>query len=203
MERDAHIRRLSEYIFQGPQWRSSPPQGPLHGASSEREPHHQSLLHPSLEVPGRRQQQAASSAHYTTSCKHSLVLLRMGEIIARNMLSWLWLLIKLLLLHLVACLYYCISDARSHKHQSKWLVMWYKLQRAYYYVTTFGSLHDVYRTHTHILHMTLCPFIHQQISSKTGGRISLRDYFKAKLVQQIGGRHRSLYSSWCRPVYGE
>ena len=23
--------------------------------------------------------------HYTTSCKHSLVLLRMGEIIARNM----------------------------------------------------------------------------------------------------------------------
>jgi len=24
---------------------------------------------------------------YTTSCKHSLVLLRMGEIIARNMLS--------------------------------------------------------------------------------------------------------------------
>jgi len=30
---------------------------------------------------------AASSVHYTTSCKHSLVLLRMGEIIARNMLS--------------------------------------------------------------------------------------------------------------------
>ena len=32
-------------------------------------------------------QQAASSVHYTTSCKHSLVLLRMGEITARNMLS--------------------------------------------------------------------------------------------------------------------
>ena len=32
-------------------------------------------------------QQAASSVHYTTSCKHSLVLLRMGEIIARNMLN--------------------------------------------------------------------------------------------------------------------
>jgi len=30
---------------------------------------------------------AVSSVHYTTSCKHSLVLLRMGEIIARNMLS--------------------------------------------------------------------------------------------------------------------
>ena len=27
------------------------------------------------------------------------------------------LLIKLLLLHLVGCLYYCISVARSHKHQ--------------------------------------------------------------------------------------
>ena len=30
---------------------------------------------------------AASSVHYTTSCKNSLVFLRMGEIIARNMLS--------------------------------------------------------------------------------------------------------------------
>ena len=56
--------------------------------------------------------------HNATSCKHSLVLLRMGEIITRNMLSWLKLLITiLLLLHLVGCLYYCISDARSHKHQ--------------------------------------------------------------------------------------
>jgi len=30
---------------------------------------------------------ASSSVHYTTSFKHSLVRLRMGEIIARNMLS--------------------------------------------------------------------------------------------------------------------
>jgi len=37
---------------------------------------------------------AASSVHYTTSCKHSLVLLRMGVIIARNSLSWLKLLIN-------------------------------------------------------------------------------------------------------------
>ena len=50
-------------------------------------------------------QQAASSVHYTTSCKHRLVLLRMGEIIAQNMLSWLKLLMKLLLLHPVGCLY--------------------------------------------------------------------------------------------------
>jgi len=40
-------------------------------------------------------QQAASSVLYTTSRKHSLMLLRMGEIIVRNMLSWLKLLIKL------------------------------------------------------------------------------------------------------------
>jgi len=63
-------------------------------------------------------QQAASSVLYTTNCKNSLVILRMGEIIARNMLSWLKLLIKLLLLHLVGCLYYCIYDARLHKHQT-------------------------------------------------------------------------------------
>jgi len=32
-------------------------------------------------------QPAASPVHYTTSYKHSLVFLRMGEIIARNVLS--------------------------------------------------------------------------------------------------------------------
>jgi len=52
-------------------------------------------------------QQAAPSVHYTTSCKDSLVLLRMGEIIARNMLSCLKLSINLLLFHLVGCLYCC------------------------------------------------------------------------------------------------
>ena len=65
--------------------------------------------------PGHRH--AASSVHYTTSCKHSPVLQMMGEIIARNMLSWLNLLINLTLLRLVGCLYYYIKDARSHKHQ--------------------------------------------------------------------------------------
>ena len=72
---------------------------------------------------------AASSVHYTASCKHSLVLLRMGEIIARNMLSWLKLLIKSLLLHPVGCLYYCINDVRTHKHQTSkdsWTEFWIK-----------------------------------------------------------------------------
>jgi len=37
---------------------------------------------------------AASSVHYTTSCKHSLAIPRMGEFIARNRFSWLKLLIN-------------------------------------------------------------------------------------------------------------
>ena len=50
---------------------------------------------PNLEVPPQPcHQQATSSVHYTTSCKHSLVLPRMGKIIARNILSWLKLLIN-------------------------------------------------------------------------------------------------------------
>ena len=36
---------------------------------------------------GAQVERAASSVHYTTSCKHSLALPRMGEIIARNRLS--------------------------------------------------------------------------------------------------------------------
>ena len=41
-------------------------------------------------------QPVTSWVHYTTSCKHSLVFMRMGEIIVRNMLSWLELLINLI-----------------------------------------------------------------------------------------------------------
>jgi len=47
-----------------------------------------------LVTPHPCHKQAASLVYYTTSCKHNLVLLRMGEIIARNILSWLWLSIK-------------------------------------------------------------------------------------------------------------
>jgi hypothetical protein len=40
------------------------------------------------EVPPLAGYQPATSwVHYTTSCKHILVILKMGEIIARNMLS--------------------------------------------------------------------------------------------------------------------
>jgi len=60
-------------------------------------------------------QQAVSSVLYTTSRKHRLVTLRMGEINARNMFRWLKLLIKLSLLHLVGCLYYCIKSQACYK----------------------------------------------------------------------------------------
>jgi len=47
------------------------------------------LLKLNREIPHKICRPAAKSLHYTISCKHSLVFLRMGEIIARNMLSWL------------------------------------------------------------------------------------------------------------------
>jgi len=55
---------------------------------------------------------AASSVHYTTSCKHSLVLLRMGEIIARNMSSWL----KLLIINYYCCTSLAFSIIVSMMH---------------------------------------------------------------------------------------
>jgi len=56
--------------------------------------------------------------HYTTSCKQCLVYLRMGEIIRPKHfeLTGSTSINKPLVLHLVGCLYYCISDARSYKH---------------------------------------------------------------------------------------
>ena len=66
--------------------------------------------------------QAAPSVHYTTSCKHSVVLLRMGEIIARNILGW---------LKLIIICYCCIwllvytSDTNVYVDRfSDWLRAW-------------------------------------------------------------------------------
>jgi len=54
------------------------------------QPSQQTDRHPCPRLDSNSQpQKAASSVHYTTNCKHSLVLLRMSEIIARNMLNWL------------------------------------------------------------------------------------------------------------------
>ena len=57
----------------------------------------------------------ASSVHYTTSCKHSLVLLRMGEIIARNMLSWLELWInRYCCIYLVVCIIVSVMHGHTN-----------------------------------------------------------------------------------------
>jgi len=57
-------------------------------------------------------QQATSSVHNTTSCKHSLAFLRMDEIIARNMFELIEITNKLLLLHLVGCLYILLNNLK-------------------------------------------------------------------------------------------
>ena len=62
---------------------------------------------------------ATSWVHYTTSCKHSLVLLKMGEIIARNMLSWLELLQTVIVSYSwLSILFLCIKviEERSRNH---------------------------------------------------------------------------------------
>jgi hypothetical protein len=46
------------------------------------------------EFSGPRSNKILETLHYTTSCKHSLGLLKMGEIMARNMSSWLELIIN-------------------------------------------------------------------------------------------------------------
>jgi hypothetical protein len=70
---------------------------------------------------------ATSWVHYITSCKHSLVLLKMGEIIARNMLSWLELLInRYCCIYLVVCIKWlilrlCDTELRGNV-RTHWLV---------------------------------------------------------------------------------
>jgi hypothetical protein len=73
--------------------------------------------------------------HYTTSCKHSRVLLKMGEIIARNMLSGLELLInRYFCIQLVVYIIYT-NDARSNKYQIYILHVYYFSVTELRYVT--------------------------------------------------------------------
>jgi hypothetical protein len=58
---------------------------------------------------------STSWVHYTTSCKHSLVLLKMGVIIVRIILSWLELLINLCRIQLLVYII-CINNSRSDKY---------------------------------------------------------------------------------------
>ena len=78
------------------------------------------------------------------------MLLRMGEIIARNMLSWLKLLIILLLLHLVGCMYYFLpySFCTPQEKMIKSLFEAHRVVRCT--VTTCYVLHAMY-FQTHVL----------------------------------------------------
>ena len=66
---------------------------------------------------------ATSLLHFTTSWKHSLAHLKMGKIIARNMLSWLELLLnRYFFIYLVVYIIY-INDTGSNKHQTYWDIL--------------------------------------------------------------------------------
>ena len=59
---------------------------------------------------------AASSVHYTTSC-NTVCAPQDGRNYRPKLVELIGIVNKPLLLHLVGCLYYRISDARSFKHQ--------------------------------------------------------------------------------------
>ena len=81
-------------------------------------------------------QQAASSVLYTTSCKHSLVLLRMDEINARNMLSCLKLLKKI-----YCCIYYLYSFTVHFLMYIRFLLTYALLLWLKYYTNSHLLLH--------------------------------------------------------------
>ena len=60
----------------------------------------------------------ASSVHYTTSCDTQSRASEDGQNYSPKHVELIGIINKPLLLHLVGCLYYCISDARSNKHQN-------------------------------------------------------------------------------------
>ena len=66
---------------------------------------------------------AASSVHYTTSCKQSSAP-EFGRNYRTKRVELTGIINKPLLLHLVGCLCYCISDARSYKHQTQDVTMY-------------------------------------------------------------------------------
>ena len=60
---------------------------------------------------------AASFVHYTTSCKTQSTATEDGRDQRPKHVELIVIINKPLLLHLVGYSYYCISDARSYKHQ--------------------------------------------------------------------------------------
>ena len=63
--------------------------------------------------------------HYTTNCNTQSSAPEDGQNNCPKHVELIGIINKPLLLHLVGCLYYCISDARSNKHlcQTVWLIL--------------------------------------------------------------------------------
>ena len=116
-------------------------------------------------------QHANSSVYYTTSCKHSLVLLKMDEITARNTLSWSNLLINC---YCCICLY-IVNDA----------------------VLTTGVIsHTAVRDHWNVGTSTRLQGFHIPEGSKNHSRSSefLRFYFtKCSLLWLCNTTNNSIY----------
>ena len=70
--------------------------------------------------PGYRP--AASSVHYTSICNTQSSAPEDGRNYRPKHVELIGIINKTLLLHLVGCLYYCISDAPSYKHQNQHFV---------------------------------------------------------------------------------
>ena len=70
------------------------------------------------EVPPHPEYRStASSVHYTTSCNTQSSSPEDGQNYRPKHVELIGIINKPLLLHLVGCLYYGISDARSYKHK--------------------------------------------------------------------------------------
>ena len=69
------------------------------------------IMHPRCCRP------AASWVHYTTSCNTQSSAPEAGQNNCPKRVELTGIINKPLLLHLVGCLYYCISDARSYKNK--------------------------------------------------------------------------------------
>ena len=135
------------------------------------------------------QQQAASSVLYTTSCKHSLVLLKMDEIIARNMLTCFKLLIKLLL-HLVG--FYTIVSM-MHGHTNIKCFFWFSLhemrRRSDEKLSAEGWRLVIFRT---------LRFVCQWHNNKTECRTSHMDFWHKMYIQFYRfSKNKSIKSSKC------
>jgi len=88
--------------------------------------------------------------HYTTSCKQSQVLLRMSEIIARNLLSWLELLINLYCcIWLVVYIILSVMHGQTiSKFKSAWFALGSQLTETTSDISHLYRENESYTTHT-------------------------------------------------------